>query len=134
MESGLIIYPSWDHGDLETRDSSWHQCHGTWQSHSWSSYEPQSSTWQGNVPEHRGEHDKFEDCGYNCMLFQKGSRRADFRYLVATLVDKLQGRARLWVKKEELSNYEHDKWYGNSSWFTSRRKLEFGHISKRVPR
>ena len=72
--------------------------------------------------------------GTTVCCFQKGSRRADFRYLVATLVDKLQGRARLWVKKEELSNYEHDKWYGNSSWFTSRRKLEFGHISKRVPR
>ena len=71
MEIGLIIYPSWDHGDLETRDSSWHQYPGTWQSHSWSSYEPQSSSWQGNVPECRGEHDKFEDCGYNCMLFQK---------------------------------------------------------------
>ena len=42
------------------------------------------------------------------MLDKKGSRRAGHRYLVARLVDKLQGRARLWMKKEDLPNYEHD--------------------------
>ena len=42
------------------------------------------------------------------MLFKKGSRRTDHRYLVARPVDKLQGRARLSTKKEDLSVYHHD--------------------------
>ena len=35
------------------------------------------------------------------------SRRADHRYLVGRLVDKLQGRAQLGMKKGDVSNDEH---------------------------
>ena len=55
-----------------------------------------------------GERDMFEDSEYNCLLCKQGSRQLDHQYLVAKMVDRLQGCARLWMKEEDLSNYEHD--------------------------
>ena len=44
------------------------------------------------------------------MLYTKDCRRADQRYLVARVFDnKLKGRARLWMKKEDLFYYELDE-------------------------
>ena len=74
---------------------------------------PQPSNWQGNAPWWDGEHDKFEDDEYSCMLYRKGSRRADRRYLDARLVEKLQGRARVWTKKICLLTNMNVAWNGS---------------------